>query len=237
MDNLFEQIISLENLFASWKEFRKGKRKKFDIQIFERNLEDELFKLCTDLKSKTYHHSNYTSFHITDPKLRHIHKAIVRDRIVHHAVYRILYPIFDQAFIYDSYSCRFNKGTHKAIQRLVQFSRKISKNYTRPCWALKLDIKKFFDSVDQEILLKLIKRKISDPNTLGLIENIIQSYDSRESSLTNSASSLQASLGHERERERERVLRLRSVFQESTFGLRDSYWQFNQPDFCQCLSK
>ncbi len=132
--------------------------------------------LHSELKNRTYRHSNYTSFYITDPKLRHIHKAIVKDRIVHHAVYRVLYPIFDAGFIYDSYSCRIGKGTHKAVRRLEFFARKVSKNYTGSCFALKCDIRKFFDSVDHEVLKKIIKRKIGDDNALWLVNEIIGSY-------------------------------------------------------------
>lgn len=178
--NLFSQIVSLENLFLGWKEFRRGKRKKQDVQEFEKHFEDRLFQLHYDLKNKTYRHSYYTSFYITDPKLRHIHKACVKDRIVHHAVYRVLYLIFDKTFIFDSYSCRIGKGTHKAVSRLEKFTRKVSKNYTQPCWALKCDIKVFFDSVDHLILFELIKKKIQDHETLNLIWNIISSFSSRE---------------------------------------------------------
>jgi len=119
MDNLFNKIISLENLFASWKEFRKGKRKKIDVQEFERNLEDSLFALNLELKNKTYRHSDYTSFYVTDPKSRHIHKACVKDRIVHHAIYRILYPMFNPIFIDDSYSCR-NKKRHSQGRKTIR---------------------------------------------------------------------------------------------------------------------
>jgi len=73
---------------------------------FELNLEDNIFSLYSKLKNKTYCHSNYTSFCIKDPKLRKIHKAIVEDRVLHHAIFRILYPIFDKYFIFDSCSCR-----------------------------------------------------------------------------------------------------------------------------------
>ncbi len=175
-NNLFNKIICLNNLFLSWKEFKKGKRHKLDVQEFERNLEDNLFKLHEELKSGKFQHSDYTSFHITDPKQRHIHKACVKDRIVHHAVYRILYPIFDQGFIFDSYSCRNNKGTHRAVNRLERFIIKVSQNYVKPCFVLKCDIKRYFDSIDHEILFNLIKKKISDKRTLDLIWEIIGSY-------------------------------------------------------------
>ena len=166
MDDSFQKIISLENLFLAWREFRRGKRKKFDVQLFERNLEDNLFDLHQELKNQTYQHGDYTSFYITDPKLRKIHKAPVRDRVLHHAVYRVLYSIFDKTFIHDSYSCRLKKGTHKAVDRLEVFIRKVSKNYTGRCFVLKCDIKKFFHSVDQQILINLVSEKISSPKTI-----------------------------------------------------------------------
>jgi len=176
----------LENLFLSWQEFRKGKRKKLDVQIYERHLEDNLFQLHRQLKIQTYHHSHYTSFYISDPKQRHIHKADVEDRIVHHAIYHILYPLFDTSFIFDSYSCRLDKGTHRSVKRLEKFTRIVSQNYTKPCFALKCDIKKFFDSVDHEILFQLIKKKITDIKTLNLIWQIISSYNSNSSPSTSS---------------------------------------------------
>lgn len=175
---IFDEIISLENLFLAWREFRKGKRSKLDVQEFEFNLEDNLFQLHYELKTKTYQHSYYTPFNICDPKPRRIHKAIIKDRVLHHAIFRILYPIFDKSFIYDSYSCRLNKGTHRAVNRLEQFARKSSKNNTKTLFTLKCDIKKFFDSVDQNILLKLIEKKIQDEGVVWLVEKIVKSFKS-----------------------------------------------------------
>jgi len=160
----------------AWREFRKGKRSKPDVQEFEFNLEDNLFQLHHELKTKTYQHSHYTPFNICDPKPRKIHKAIVKDRVLHHAVFRILYSIFDKTFIYDSYSCRLEKGTHKAVNRLEKFKRKSSRNNSKSIFTLKCDIKKFFDSVDQDIMLKIIQRKIQDKNAIWLVEKIIRSF-------------------------------------------------------------
>ena len=140
---MFDEIISLENLLAAWQEFRRGKRGRQDVQEFERHLEDNIFTLHEELVAGTYRHGSYHRFHIFDPKHRIIHKALVRDRLAHHAVYRVLYPLFDRSFIFDSYSCRIGKGTHAAVDRLVQFTRQVSRNNTRPCWALKFDIKSF----------------------------------------------------------------------------------------------
>lgn len=184
-NNLFNEIICLKNLFASWSEFKSGKRFRNDVQEFERKIEDKIFTLHEELSKNKYRHSHYTAFYITDPKIRHIHKANIRDRIVHHAIFRILYPIFDHGFIFDSFSCRFEKGTHKAIERLGMFIRKLSHNHTKACFVLKCDIKKFFDSVDHQILLGLIRRKITDPGTIWLLKEIINSFVKTESHQLN----------------------------------------------------
>lgn len=172
----YDNLISIENIFQAWDKFKKRKLEKKDVQEFYRNLEDNLFELHRKLKNKTYRHGSYQDFYVNDPKRRHIHKAQVSDRIVHHLLYKYLYDIFDKTFIYDSYSCRLNKGTHKAVGRLDKFARKVSKNYSGQCWALKCDIKKFFASVDHKILLKLLERRIKDKNILWLIGEIIDSF-------------------------------------------------------------
>ncbi|MEK7617243.1 MAG: reverse transcriptase domain-containing protein [Patescibacteria group bacterium] len=172
------EFISIENLFQAWNEFKAGKRKKKDVIVFERFLETNLYNLHLVLKNKTYRHSVYQSFYVQDPKLRHIHKASVADRVVHHLLYKYLYEIFDKTFIYDSYSCRLEKGTHKGVLRLEKFTRIISNNYTKTCWALKLDIKKFFANVDHKILMKLLSQKINNSDILWLLENVINSFHS-----------------------------------------------------------
>lgn len=181
MTNTFNSLISIENLFQAWEEFKIGKRNKKDVQIFARHLEDNLFELQQKLKNKSYKHGQYSEFYVNDPKRRHIHKAEVADRVVHHLLYKYLYYIFDKTFIYDSYSCRLRKGTHRAVKRLERFTRIVSKNYTKDCWALKLDIRQFFASIDHEILINLIEDKETDRNILWLIKEIIGSYSSNES--------------------------------------------------------
>ena len=176
MHNFYAKISSIESIFQAWNEFRVGKRNRKDVQIFERYLEDNLFNLQRKIANKTYKHGKYTAFNIHDPKFRHIHKAKVEDRIVHHGVVSIIEPLFDNSFIYDSYSCRTNKGMHKAVKRLYSFVRKVSNNYSDNCFALKLDIKKFFESMDHTILLNLLKKKINDKNFILLIKNILSSF-------------------------------------------------------------
>ena len=174
----YSQLISIENIFQAWEEFKKGKRNKHDVQVFERNLEDNIFSLHEKLKAKSYKHGSYSEFYVNDPKRRHIHKASVADRIVHHLLYKYLYDVFDKTFIFDSYSCRIGKGTHKAIERLEKLTRIVSKNCTKDCWALKCDVKKFFDSIDHDLLKNLIKKSVKDPNINGLINEVINSFHS-----------------------------------------------------------
>ena len=172
----FENIVCLENLLAAWEEFIIGKRKKLDVQQFYFRLMDNVCELHRELVSKTYRHSEYKAFNICDPKPRNIHKATVRDRLVHHAVYRILYPFFDKVFISHSYSCRLNKGTHKALNCFKKFANKASRNNTTTCWVLKCDIKKFFASIDQSILISIVSQYIPQKDILWLIQEIVQSF-------------------------------------------------------------
>jgi retron-type reverse transcriptase len=176
MDDIFSVIVSTDNLFTAWREFRSGKRKKYDVQLFERNFEDNIFSLQSDLRNGVYKHGSYHRFQIHDPKHRVIHKADVRDRLLHHAIHGVLYPIFDRSFIYDSYSCRIGKGAHAGVNRLEKFARKVSRNHTRTCWSLKIDIQKFFDSIDHWILLSLLKKKIPCHKTVVLLEEIVRNF-------------------------------------------------------------
>ena len=174
----FEKVVSVENLLEAWKEFERGKKSRKDVQEFSLHLMDNIFSLHDDLLHHTYKHGDYQAFKINDPKPRDIHKAMVRDRLLHHAIYRILCPFFDRIFIADSYSCRLGKGTHKAINRFREFSYKVSKNNTKTCWILKCDIKKFFANINHEILLDILRKYISDDDILWLLQEVIRSFSS-----------------------------------------------------------
>lgn len=182
INNNYDEIISLDNLFFSWDEFKRGKMKKLDVLMFERHLEDNIFALHDDLKSFNYCHGPYATFHIFDPKHRIISKALVRDRLVHHLVFKELDNIFDGGFIYHSYASRNDKGTHLAVNNLFCCLRKVSKNYNHNVYALKGDVKKFFPSISHQKLLALIKRKIKDSHFLWLIEEIINSFPKEQNS-------------------------------------------------------
>ena len=174
--HIFNHIISVENLLISWQEFLRGKKKRKDVAEFSLHFMDDILVLHKDLSEKKYRHGLYQAFKINDPKPRDIHKASVRDRLIHHAIYRILYPYFDRKFIFDSYSCRIGKGTHRAINRFRNFSRRVSSNNNQTCWVLKCDIKKFFASMDHEILKNILTKYIGDQDVLWLLNKIIGSF-------------------------------------------------------------
>jgi retron-type reverse transcriptase len=225
--DIFKQVISLENLFKAFDEFKKDKLKKKDVLAFEWNLESNILELHRDLKYHKYKHDVYTAFTITDPKQRKIHKACVRDRVLHHALFRILYPLFEPTFISNSFSCRIGKGSHKGIDALAKMLNSVSKNNRKPCFALKCDVKKFFDSIDHQILLGIIQDRIKDENLIWLIEEIVGSFGAEKE---NIQLDLFGGANREREREREREI---AAFSRS--WKRHSDWQPDKPTFCQCL--
>ncbi|OGG95843.1 hypothetical protein A3E04_02250 [Candidatus Kuenenbacteria bacterium RIFCSPHIGHO2_12_FULL_42_14] len=172
----YEEIVSIDNLLLAWQEFLRGKRKKYDIQEFSLRLMDNLFSLHRDLIHHTYKHGGYQEFKINDPKPRVIHKAAVSDRLVHHALHRLLFPFFDKIFIADSYSCRRHKGTHRAANGFRKYFYQASQNNTTSCWVLKCDIRKFFANIDHQVLTKILTTYIPDKNILKLLETVIESF-------------------------------------------------------------
>jgi retron-type reverse transcriptase len=172
----YKNIISIENLLEAWKEFVCGKRSRKDVQEFERNLMHNIITLHNDLTSKQYKHSPYQAFNISDPKPRNIHKAKVRDRLLHHALYRVLYPFFDKTFTAHSYSCRTSKGVHKALDTFRGFIYEESKNHTKTVWVLKCDIRKFFASIDHKVLVEIINSYIPDIDIQWLLSEIVCSF-------------------------------------------------------------
>lgn len=155
-----------------------------DVKKFEADVEKNIFKLYDELQRGIYKHGSYKPFWVRDPKLRLIHKACVRDRLLHHAIFLVLYPLFNKSWIFDSFSSREFKGTHAAMKRFRDFAWHISRNNTQPVWVLKIDIRKYFDSIDHEILLRLLSAalpyKVSILKDGGrlfdLLKNNINSY-------------------------------------------------------------
>ncbi|MDO8467246.1 MAG: reverse transcriptase/maturase family protein [bacterium] len=140
---------------------------------------DNILSLHEELASQQYRHGGYYQFRIADPKPRIIHKAEVRDRLAHRAIHRLLYPFFDKTFFADSFSCRVKKGTHRALNRFRAMAYQVSQNHTKTCWVLKCDIKKFFDSINHEIFLKILKKYIPNQKIIWLLENVINSFSTR----------------------------------------------------------
>ena len=146
------------------------------MALYQKYLQKNLADLHTPLASGLYKHKSYQRFTIHDPKQHQIHKATLEDRIVHQAVVTAIEPLFERRFIYDSYSCRVNKGAHAGVRRLKTFLTSTSNNDTKAVYALKCDIRKYFASIDHEILLNLIARHVHDDATLELIRTIILSH-------------------------------------------------------------
>ncbi|MBI2109722.1 hypothetical protein HYT58_00945 [Candidatus Woesearchaeota archaeon] len=184
--NLYKTLCSIENLESAFKKAKKRKSKKPYVLGFEKNLKQNLNKLKQELVSQKYYPRSLERFTIKDPKSRVIHASHFRDRIVHHALINIMGPIFEKMFIYDSHANQINKGTHKAVFRFDKFKRKASKNgqlvknsYNANSitgYALKADIKHYFDTVDHEILINILRKKIKDEDIIRLTQQILNNF-------------------------------------------------------------
>jgi retron-type reverse transcriptase len=171
--NLYPQITDFSNLVLAARQAQRGKRFRENVLEFNYNLESELAKIKQELESKTYQPGRYKTFEICEPKRRLISAAPYRDRVVHHALCNIIVPIFDKTFITDSYANRLGYGTHRALRRFINFAR--SNSYILQC-----DIKKYFPSINHEILKSLLRRKLKCQDTLWLLDTIIDSSNSQE---------------------------------------------------------
>ena len=177
--DLWQELCSYANLDLAFKKARKHKTLNIYVIEFEKNLKNNLLTLRTELLLHAYRPKPLETFIIKDPKTRKISKSDFRDRVVHHALCNIIEPIFEKSFIYDSYANRVSKGTLKALQRFDFFKRKASKNNTEKCYVLKADIQKYFENVNHEILLSIIKKKISDKRIVWLIKKILANSSSK----------------------------------------------------------
>lgn len=168
-DNLFEQITDLENLKLAYLKALKGKRYTPAAIIYGNRLDENIYNLKIQLENETYKHGTYRQFIIYDPKERIITAACFEDRIIHHATMLILEPVFEKQFIYHTYACRKDKGTHKAVDYA-------SKKAKQCEYFLKLDVRKYFDNVNHNVLKTKLRRIIKDEKCLKLLFSIIDSY-------------------------------------------------------------
>ena len=174
--SLFDKLCSLENLELAFRNARKRKTLKKYVINFEERLQENLLNLRNELILKTYKPKPLETFIVRDPKTRKISKSDFRDRVIHHALYNVIETIFDKGFIYDSYANRIGKGSLKALERFDYFKRKVSKNNSRKCFVLKADIRHYFETVDHEILISIIKNKIKDQGIIELIKLILNNH-------------------------------------------------------------
>jgi len=170
--NLFSKIIDPENLLTAFYQAEKQKRFRSYVLLFEENLGMNILNLHKALKEKTYRLGKYKFFKTFDPKERIIAAAPFVDRIVHHALHNIIEPILDKRFIYNSFACRKEKGTHRGVKRLQQLLRKKDAQY-----ALKCDISKYFPSINHKKISRIPDRIIRDKETIWLLKEIINSYE------------------------------------------------------------
>ncbi len=164
--NLWPQIIEFENLLQAARQAQRGKRYRPNVLDFNYHLDRELLRLQRELSNQSYKPGRYRTFDIYDPKPRMISAAPYRDRVVHHALCNIIVPPLEKTLIADTYANRTGYGSHRALTRFIHFART-----SRYC--LQCDIRKYFPSLDHGILKALLRRKIKCPDTLWLIDTII----------------------------------------------------------------
>ncbi len=177
--NLYQKLCSEENLALAFRKARKRKSLKPYVIEFEKNLEENLQSLRTELLLNSYQPKPLRTFIIREPKVRKIRKSYFVDRIVHHAICNILGPIFEKRFISDSFANRIGKGSLNALKRFDKFKRKVSKNNTRNCFVFKADIKHYFDEVDHNILINIINRKVKDNKLILLISKVLKNHSDK----------------------------------------------------------
>ncbi|MEM9887845.1 MAG: RNA-directed DNA polymerase [Bacteroidota bacterium] len=174
--NLYSKITTFQNLLLAAKKAQARKRSQPSVANFNFHLEKRLFQIQKELKEQSYQPQAYKEFYILEPKPRMISAAPYEDRVVHHALCNIVAPILENSMIYDTYANREGKGTHKAILRYQAFSKNNE-------YALKCDVRKFFPSIDHEILKQEIRKKIGCSKTLWLIDKIIDNSNPQEEHL------------------------------------------------------
>ena len=172
---MFKDITSFTNLFDAYKAASRGKHDREEVLRHDLHIEKILWRLQADLRSGKYRHGKYRTFKVYDPKERDVSAAPFTDRVVHHALVKQIEPLFDKGFIYDSYACRRGKGTHAALLRLQHFLRSAKDKYG-DFYVLRADISKYFASIDHNILMQLIAKKIKCPKTRELCGKVIDSY-------------------------------------------------------------
>ncbi len=176
LNNIYPELCSYENLEEAFYRARKGKTLKKYVIEFKKNLEENLLQIRDELIFHIYKSRSLKTFIIRDPKTRKISKSDFRDRIVHHAICNMISPFFEKRFISDSFANRIGKGSLNAIKRFDKFKKKVSKNNTRKCYVFKADIKHYFDNINHEILIKILRKNIKERRFIWLIKIILKNH-------------------------------------------------------------
>jgi len=166
-------MLTYKQLYGSYLKCRKNKRNTINQLAFEIDAEQNLLRLEEELNARTYRPSRSICFVVDRPKLREIFAADFRDRVVHHVLVDHLEPMAEPKFIYDSYACRKDKGTHAAVKRLQGFTRSVTRNNSRMAYCLQLDVRSFFVTINKNILFGLLKKYTDDSDMIWLSEIII----------------------------------------------------------------
>jgi len=173
-DNIYPSIYDFENLECAYIKARRSKRSQDEVLRFSFNLESNLIQVQNELIYKTFETGRYRFFYVYDPKTRLVASLPFKDRVVQHALCNIVEPLFEPRFIFDSYACRKGKGMHAGANRVTSFLRETKRKWGN-VYCLKCDIEKYFPSINHSILKRVIRRRISCPDTLWLIDEIIDS--------------------------------------------------------------
>jgi len=169
--NLYEQVCSEDNMVLAWEKARKGKAHTYGVRLFEKDLENNMRQLHNELTTGTYRTSEYSVFTIYDPKEREIYRLPFRDRVVHHAIMNVMEPIWTSIFIQQTYSCIKGRGIHAVLIAIKRDLKDVENTH----YCLKMDVRKFYPTIDHDILKSIIRRKVKDNRLLDLLDLIIDS--------------------------------------------------------------
>lgn len=173
-NDLWQQILSWPNLIEAWRRTAKGRTRQRDVIAFRANLEPNLIELQESLIHKTYRTGPYHRFFVFEPKRRQIASLPLKDRVVQHALVQVIEPIFEALFFDQSYACRVGKGAHRGADAVQQQLRQVKREHGE-VYALKADISKYFPSICHDAIKRIIRRRITCPDTLWLIDSILAS--------------------------------------------------------------
>lgn len=169
-NNLIEQITNIDNIMLAFCKARKGKRTKYEVMEFQKNVENEIYNIKNELLNETIKFGDYHTFKVYDPKERSICAASFKERVVHHALMNICENYFENKMYYHSYACRKNKGSHRAVIKAQVYCR-VNEYY------LKMDIKKYFDSINHTVMIKQLEKVFKDKKLFKIFEKLLDCYE------------------------------------------------------------